>query len=157
MTVVEHHRHGAMNGYAKGARQLARPAVQVAILGGLAFLASCGTPVDPPIAIGPCTLQVERKGDDGRLHVLVPPYVVPYSDEEGSGLLVFRGSGWTNAHVTQADPVGTVRRNEYVPGGEMATGQRGWFLDVEGTWRFRLEDDNGCVREFSIEARPADT
>ena len=95
-----------------------------------------------------------KDDDDGELHVLAPPYVVPYSEQKGA-LIVMRGQSWAHVHVTQADAVGTVRRDEFVPGNEMATGQRGWSLDVKGTWRFRLADDvNGCVREFSIEARP---
>ena len=119
------------------------------------LLAACGSLTDPSVQIGPCTLQVELRDDDGELHVLVPPYVVPYA-ERNVALIVMRGQSWAHVHVTQADAAGTVRRDEYVPGNEMATGRRGWGLDVKGTWRFRLADDvNGCVHEFSIEARPA--
>jgi hypothetical protein len=78
---------------------------------------------------------------------------MPWSKGKGI-LLVMRGQSWAHVHVTQADSAGTVRRDEFVPGAEIA-GQRGWSLDEEGSWRFRLVDDvNGCVAEFTVDARP---
>ena len=130
------------------------PSPLLAVLAMSALVMGCGLMIDPPVLVGGCTLQVERRDEDGVLHVLVPPYVVPYSKADGV-LLVLRGQSWAHVHVTQADPAGTVRRDEFVPGDEMAMGARGWGLDVEGRWHFRLVDDvNGCVGEFTIEARP---
>jgi hypothetical protein len=139
---------------------------QAALVALAMFLAGCRGPIEsleppvvmgqfePPIVVGACTLRLTSKDETGGLHVLVPPYVAPYSKQK-SVLFVMRGQSWAHVHVTQADPVGTVRRDEFVPGNEMATGARGWVLDVEGIWRFRLADDvNGCIQEFSIEARP---
>jgi hypothetical protein len=119
------------------------------------FFIGCGPILDPPALVGGCTLQVERKDPDGSLHVLVPPFVVPYAKDRGA-VVVMRGQSWAHVHVTQADGAGTVRRNEFVLGVDMARGAREWVLDVVGPWRFHLEDDgNRCVADFTIEARPS--
>jgi hypothetical protein len=46
--------------------------------------------IEPPVAVGACTLQLASKDESGGLHVLVPPYVVPYSKEKAA-LFVMRG------------------------------------------------------------------
>ena len=113
----------------------------------------CGPISGPVVVSGSCTVQVVQKDQDGSLHVLVPPYVVPYVKDRAAAVVI-RGQSWAHVHVTQADSAGTVRRDDVVPGAEMATGKRTWGLDAEGPWRFHLQDElNGCAAEFTIEAR----
>jgi len=108
------------------------------------------------VGSGPCTLQVEQEDADGGRDVLTPPYVVSLAHPEGR-LLVLHGRGWAHVRLTATDGAGTLREDDVVRGEAIANGRAKWWPDTEGVWTLRLTDDvNGCVREFSIEARSAE-
>jgi hypothetical protein len=119
------------------------------------IVGACGSLPDPMAGSGPCTLQVQSEDADGVRHVLMPPFVVSLSHRKGP-LLVLIGQGWAHVRLTATDPAGTVRQDDVVRGEELAIRGKKWAPDTEGAWRLRLADSvNGCVREFSIEARAA--
>jgi hypothetical protein len=128
---------------------------------GAAFLATssvtsaCGSLSDPMVRSGACTLQVEQEDAEGGRHALTPPFVVSLAHAKGR-LLVLHGQGWAHVRFTAIDGAGTLREDDVVGGEALANGRAKWWPDGEGVWTLRLADDvNGCVRQFSIEARPA--
>lgn len=118
-------------------------------------VAGCGL-LDPPVAAGPCALQVQTTSDDSVMRVLQPPYEMTLRpqhllDTIGPTDINFSGWGWVQTRVTVTRPDLEIV-TEIVPGEDINGGFRGWIVDEPGTWRFRLEA-GACLREFAVEAK----
>ena len=130
-------------------------AARIAAVG--VVVAGCGWFAPPSEAVGDCELNIlsEVRGS-GR--PMQPPYAIeltPPVDEArfGPSGIIFDGNGWRFVEVTVTDPTGLARQ-EHIEARDFY-GER-WVINMPGLWRIRLSDAvAGCVREFSIDARPS--
>jgi hypothetical protein len=113
-----------------------------------AFLISCQstTPSPSTVASGTCALEVFAvdDADPASTRPLPSPFVI---DSQGD-VMVVKGSGWRNAKATVTEPSG-VTHNHPIDFNET----NAWPMDLPGVWRFRFEDDAGCMSGFGVEVR----